>query len=195
MTTLAISELKLPTLADEVNAAHRLHVESSATAIAAAIQAGELLIKAKAEVRHGKWSAWIRDNCDFEMRTAQKYMQAAKYRKWIEWRIENAPAGAHLGLNDCLKLLSQALKANKPTEKGVETYGIAVPDVDEAAVWEAEPIDPWVDGYSGMAWQLEMRLDALRDFLCAVGIADEEIDKVSQEIDQLESLLLDLINQ
>ena len=45
--------------------------------------AGELLIQAKGKAGHGKWSPWLRDECNISMRTASLYMRLAKNRKGI----------------------------------------------------------------------------------------------------------------
>ncbi len=59
--------------------------------VAAAIEAGAKLIAAKRLVEHGGWAAWVADNCEFSMRTAQLYMTLGR-------DAEKAQRFAHLGI-------------------------------------------------------------------------------------------------
>jgi hypothetical protein len=43
------------------------------------IKSGELLIEAKAQIKHGEWLPWLAHNFDLSERTARKYMAAAQY--------------------------------------------------------------------------------------------------------------------
>ena len=43
-----------------------------------AINAGRLLIEAKAQLAHGQWLPWLEDHCQVSERTAQAYMQCAR---------------------------------------------------------------------------------------------------------------------
>jgi len=43
-----------------------------------AIACGDLLAKAKADVPHGQWLPWLRQNIDFSERTSQGYMRLAR---------------------------------------------------------------------------------------------------------------------
>jgi len=67
--------------------AQRIAVEHNAVAVALrsalghAIAAGELLIEAKAKVRHGQWLKWLAANCEVPKRTAAHYMALAKRRQ------------------------------------------------------------------------------------------------------------------
>jgi hypothetical protein len=75
--------------------AHRIKVEHTAVADALkdsvrhAIAAGGLLVEAKAQVPHGGWLPWLKDNCEISERTAQLYMQVSKNRTTIEEQIRN----------------------------------------------------------------------------------------------------------
>lgn len=77
LTTVGQTELKF-SLPDRINAAHRDCLASAKTAIEQAIEVGRLLIEAKADVSHGEWLPWIRENCEFSERTAQNYLRLAK---------------------------------------------------------------------------------------------------------------------
>jgi hypothetical protein len=73
------SELdRLPDLAAEINRESELAERAWSSALRHAIRAGELLIQAKAQVRHGKWLPWLRENFERSERTAQLYMSLAR---------------------------------------------------------------------------------------------------------------------
>lgn len=46
-------------------------------AVQYAIRCGELLMRKKAELKHGEFEAWVGANCEFTTRHAQRYMKAA----------------------------------------------------------------------------------------------------------------------
>jgi Protein of unknown function (DUF3102) len=61
----------------------QLHIESTRLAeasVARAIEAGEYLIEAKQELKHGAWLPWLQEHCGMSQRTAQLYMRLAKYK-------------------------------------------------------------------------------------------------------------------
>ena len=71
--TEAIS-VTVPTLADlaeRINAKHEAVKEALWRGAEHAIEAGKLLMQAKATVRHGHWLEWLGTNCKFSERTAQ----------------------------------------------------------------------------------------------------------------------------
>jgi urease accessory protein UreF len=65
-------------LADEINAAHDRVAQCLSEGLSHATRAGELLLRAKADVGHGGWLKWLKQNVSFSTRTAQLYMQLAK---------------------------------------------------------------------------------------------------------------------
>jgi hypothetical protein len=65
-------------VASEINAEHREVVRSIADGVTHAIRAGELLLRAKANVGHGGWRQWQEKNLAFSVRTAQVYMRLAR---------------------------------------------------------------------------------------------------------------------
>jgi hypothetical protein len=95
-----------------------------------ACAAGELLIQAKRKAGHGKWSPWLRDECNISMRTASLYMRLAKTRTGIESQIGNAVAD--LTLRGAMKLLSPPRPSDPPAEEMAEGGAgtAAAPTVD-----------------------------------------------------------------
>ena len=69
----AISEL-----AAQINDAHRHATQAAQAAVEHAINAGNLLLQAKAHVKHGAWLTWMKENCEVSERTAQAYMRLAR---------------------------------------------------------------------------------------------------------------------
>jgi len=68
----------LENLAAEINAEHRACEAAANTALGHAVRAGELLIKAKAQCRHGKWMKWLESNFEGSASLANKYMRVAR---------------------------------------------------------------------------------------------------------------------
>jgi hypothetical protein len=98
------------------NLAHRIRQEHEASVsglkhgLQHAIAAGRLLIKAKEECRqkfrHGKWLAWVREQCQMPERSAQAYMRVA--RTFGAFDSANAQRVADLSFRDSLRFLSIA---------------------------------------------------------------------------------------
>jgi Protein of unknown function (DUF3102) len=83
----------------EHTAIHGLLSES----IERAMAAGDLLIEAKALVKHGQWLPWLADHCKISERTAQLYMRVARNRAEIE--ATKSATNADLNLSEAAALL------------------------------------------------------------------------------------------
>ena len=68
----------LDKLAAQINDLHRQAESAMRTGLEHALEAGRLLLEAKAQCTHGEWGAWIDDNCEFSDRTARAYMRIAR---------------------------------------------------------------------------------------------------------------------
>ncbi|MGB7774799.1 MAG: DUF3102 domain-containing protein [Pseudolabrys sp.] len=93
--------------------AARIRIEHEATAAALqrrvmhAMAAGDLLIEAKAQLKHGQWLPWLAKHCVISERTAQLYVKLAKKRTTIEKeQIRNV---ADLTLNEERGLLDRTI--------------------------------------------------------------------------------------
>jgi hypothetical protein len=64
----------LPALARRIEVEHNAVTAALQSALGHAIAAGELLLEAKASVRHGQWLNWLASNCSVPPRTATHYM-------------------------------------------------------------------------------------------------------------------------
>jgi hypothetical protein len=103
--------ITLPTLAARIRHEHEQVATSMMSAINHAIAAGELLLEAKRQVKHGAWLPWLAENCDIAERTAQAYMRLARTP------LEKRNAVADLPLRDALASLASP-SAPAPDEDG-----------------------------------------------------------------------------
>lgn len=63
-------------LAAEINAEHRACMEAMRGGLEHAIEAGRLLIEAKAQCSHGDWLPWLAEHFEADAQTAQRYMRS-----------------------------------------------------------------------------------------------------------------------
>lgn len=92
-------------LAAEINLEHSAASTAAREALGHARRAGELLLAAKKQVKHGDWLSWLAANFQFTARTAQNYMRLSEH--WGELQAKSETV-AHLSLRDALALLSPA---------------------------------------------------------------------------------------
>jgi DUF3102 family protein len=103
----------LSELARRIDAEHGAVATALCSALAHAIAAGELLIEAKAKVRHGQWLKWIEANCSVPRRTAAHYMTLARARKDLCDQMGNV---LPMSVNDALDQLKH------PAERGFHGF-------------------------------------------------------------------------
>lgn len=68
----------LSDLASAIAVEHQLVELHANSAVQHALRCGELLLQAKAQLQHGEWLGWLRDNCHVGTREAQRYMRLAR---------------------------------------------------------------------------------------------------------------------
>ena len=101
-----------------------------------ALAAGDLLIKAKALVRHGEWLPWLEKNCNCTRQMAANYMRLAANGKRV----------LHLGVRDGLKLLAGGEESVHLKSDSVEWYTpLDIIERVRAAIGSIE-LDPCSDG-------------------------------------------------
>ena len=93
----------LPDLAARIRAEHAGVVATLQRSFAHAMAAGDLLLAAKAQLKHGQWLPWLADHCGISERTAQVYMRLAKNREALEAKTQSS---ADLTVDSALKLLA-----------------------------------------------------------------------------------------
>jgi hypothetical protein len=101
-------------LADRINAEHEEVKKAFRHGAEHAIEAGRLLVQAKATVRHGQWMEWVAENCLFSERTAQLYMRLAQEWPLVESKTQRI---ADLTLSDAIKLLEPLKSPDEPSAK------------------------------------------------------------------------------
>jgi hypothetical protein len=95
----------LADLAARIRAEHEATAVALQRSVAHAMAAGDLLIEAKAQLKHGQWLPWLRDHCAMSERTAQLYMRCAKNRTAIEEQAKSATDVADLTMNEAAAVL------------------------------------------------------------------------------------------
>lgn len=111
---------RLPDLAARIKAEHAQVVSAMKRGVVHAMAAGDLLIEAKALLKHGGWLPWLAEHCAIPARTASHYMRLARGRD----KIGNV---ADLTVREALELLA---KDDAPREED-DDEGDAHPDEDE----------------------------------------------------------------
>jgi hypothetical protein len=92
-----MSQLSL-NLSTEINQLHDKLCGLARTSLDAAVEIGELLTRQKAELKHGDWLPWCRENLRFHFRSARRYMEIYAKRDTL----------SHLkDLTEAYRLLSQ----------------------------------------------------------------------------------------
>jgi hypothetical protein len=124
-----------PTLAARINDEHRACETAVNAALEHALAAGELLLKVRKSCPHGTWIAWLEENFEGSVRTAQAYIRVATRRAEVE--ASKAQTSAPLSLDGALK----ALVKPKAREPEVVSEGDSEADsrlADERAARDAE---------------------------------------------------------
>ena len=95
----------LTDLAAKIKAEHQEVVTATNGIVLHAIRAGELLLTAKQSVtEHGEWLKWLKIYCEFEERTAQRYMRLAKNKEELK-ALSNPTRLSDLSLSKAYRLL------------------------------------------------------------------------------------------
>ena len=79
-----LGETELYSLAQRINAEHRACATAVNAALEHALNAGDLLLKARDCCPRGTWEAWTKENFEGSLRTAQAYMRVARCREEVE---------------------------------------------------------------------------------------------------------------
>jgi hypothetical protein len=78
----------LADLAARIRAEHEAAGGALKRSLQHAIAAGELLLEAKAQLKHGQWLPWL-ESCGISERTAQRYIRLVHNREAIEAKSDN----------------------------------------------------------------------------------------------------------
>jgi hypothetical protein len=100
----------LADLAARIKIEHEATADSLKSSVEHAMAAGDLLIEAKAQLKHGQWLPWLTEHCAMSERTAQLYMRTAKNRATIEIHIRNGVADLNLNQAAALLMLTSDVR-------------------------------------------------------------------------------------
>ena len=114
-------ERSLDELAAAINSEHRKVEAAANTALAHALRAGELLLRAKEGVPHGSWVAWLAENFAGSDRTARAYMQVAQRRDELEAKRQTSAISSLAG---ALQALSTPRREEAPHQPERENRAI-----------------------------------------------------------------------
>jgi Protein of unknown function (DUF3102) len=123
--TTSRSNFKLTAEIDDLDALAKevcKHLQASAAAaqnfLEHALAAGDALIRAKAQVKHGDWLKWLK-SCDLSADTAERYMKLARHRAEL-----NSARLRNLSLSAALKLIAKPKSTNSdPTKEAKAATG------------------------------------------------------------------------
>jgi hypothetical protein len=90
----------LADLAARILAEHEAAETLQRQSLERAINAGSLLLEAKARLKHGTWLPWLKERCQVPVRTAQFYMQLANHQAEIRNGV------AHMTVRDAAALIA-----------------------------------------------------------------------------------------
>ena len=122
----------LTDLAARIVAEHQAVSTALKDSVRHAIAAGELLIEAKGQLKHGQWLPWLKDHCTISERTAQLYMRVAKNREEVEKQIRNGVAD--LNLNEAAAMLMLSSDVRKLLEFARGCNGLSGEQIIQAAL-------------------------------------------------------------
>ena len=110
--TLHRGDVKAAQLVEKINEHHRQAIKAGREALGHIKEVGLMLLDMKKLCHHGAFEPWIEEHCEFEVRTAQKYMRfAANYDAIME---ENGPGVATITtLEEGLRKISAPPKVRK----------------------------------------------------------------------------------
>jgi hypothetical protein len=114
-----IEQMGLPELAATANCYHYQAQQAAQSAVEYASHAGQALLTAKAQLRHGEWGGWLVDNFHGSDRTAQAYMQLASNPQRV------ADLGPDTSLHEALKALRKPTREPQPKPEPKATTVVA----------------------------------------------------------------------
>lgn len=174
---------RLDALAEEINTEHRACEVAVTAALDHAMRAGDLLAEVKSKCPHGTWQAWLENNFEGSVRTAQVYMRAASHRREIE--EAKAQTSAPLSLDGALKELAAPTPPEdfSPEERAIvkhatKTFSWATPNLERLAALREESRRGFV---AEMAWQA--MVEQGKEYRGALNVVEEKgVTNVTPEL-------------
>jgi hypothetical protein len=132
-------------LANRIKACVAEIKKAEQNALARAIEAGMLLIQAKAKYgQHGVWKSWLNANCELSERTAQRYMKLAEGRNKLEQIMKSKNATmADLTLVEADRLLGDDGEGNSKGDRDKAIPSVAYDNAEKSLLkkLKALPLD------------------------------------------------------
>jgi len=122
----------LAALAAQINEKHLSAQQKAVAAVEDAVEAGRLLLQAKAQLRHGAWLPWLQAHCTLTVRQSQSYMRLANVVPKLD-QTKYARV-AHLPIRQALNAI--AISYDVPRVRAVQTG--AKPDAKPDAKMEED---------------------------------------------------------
>lgn len=169
MSKNKVTTASLADYAATINDEHRSFLGCAQLAIGHAKNAGEVLIKVKAALKHGEWLPWLTANVEVSERSARGYMSIAA--NWAQLSAKSATV-ADLTLRGALDALSKPKPAALPKSVPVADLGDE-PKSAEPADLPAEPEPPKP----------------------AKPIKPAEVEKIQAELEEANSTIQELASQ
>jgi len=135
---LAQGRITLKTAAEHINRLHQEATNFCKAGLLKAIEAGEELARTRSAIKHGAFGAWVESECEFTLRTAQRYMDLAENKDKLYEDIGPGQMSITT-LNEGIAKLTQKRKEKKDALKA------ATLPAREPAVSENKPTEGAVD--------------------------------------------------
>lgn len=175
MTKNAVSTASLADYAAVINDEHQLAYGCAEEAMDHVRKAGEVLIKAKAAMKHGEWLPWLESNVDASVRTVQSYMRVAQH--WSELSALPADTAA-LTIQGALETLAKPrITKPKPSSR-------PEPDASADVAKNAEP--------AYLAAEQEPQPEPQKP---AKPVKPAEVEKIQAELEEANSTIKELAAQ
>ena len=118
---------ELSQLAAKARQAHGIVANSTKVVLQHAITAGNALNEAKSKVGHGKWLAWLEENCpDISNRTAERYMKLAEGQAKLWKKLQDTDkfdTMSNLTINEALRLIDEPDGEQSASAEAQQTEG------------------------------------------------------------------------
>ncbi len=101
------AEASLTDLAKQISAAHGEALAAARTSLEHARKAGQLLLRVKERLPHGKFMSWVEASCPFKRSTAGNYMRIAK-----DWQSLQLAEGEPTTIAGALQQLAEPPREN-----------------------------------------------------------------------------------
>jgi hypothetical protein len=142
------AESDLAGLAREINAAHDRFQATCRAGVDEARRLGQLLVRAKASMSHGRWHSWVKSHCHFTLRTAERYMRLARNLTEIPGKTDSV---SNLTETKVLSLLVETIAPDEPDEDEDELTDPSPAAPNEAAEGDDASDDDGADIDGGKA--------------------------------------------